>query len=258
MKLKVSLLLLSLSALLVWWAVVAIPDSKLHVYFCDVGQGDGALVIQGSVQLVIDTGPDDKILNCLSRYMPFYDHTIEGVIITHPQQDHMGGLSYIAESYSVIHIFIPPANNDIRVYSKLMDLYRQNKVQVSNLYTGDKLTFGKVEFQSVWPSMVFTKANTADLAAKVLGVKTDGTDLNSFSIVGILSYGQTDILFTGDADSSIDLAEIATGLLRPVEILKVPHHGSKTGMSDEWLELVKPKTAIISVGKNNRYGHPAQ
>ncbi len=241
-----------------WWAVIAIPDSKLHIYFCDVGQGDGALVIQGTTQLVIDAGPDDSILNCLSQHMPFYDHTIEGVIITHPQQDHMGGLSYIAESYSLIHIFIPPANNDIRVYKKLVDLYDQKKVLVSNLYTGDRLAFGKVTFQSIWPTMEFTKAKTVDFGSKVLALKTDGTDLNRFCIVGILSYGDTDVLFTGDADKGVDLAQMSTGLLRPVEILKVPHHGSKTGMLDEWLGVVKPQSAIISVGKNNRYGHPTQ
>jgi beta-lactamase superfamily II metal-dependent hydrolase len=84
-----------------------------------------------------------------------------------------------------------------------VDLYDQKKVLVSNLYTGDRLAFGKVTFQSIWPTMEFTKAKTVDFGSQVLGVKTDGTDLNRFCIVGILSYGDTDVLFTGDADMGL-------------------------------------------------------
>lgn len=257
MKLKVSLLLLVLALVAIWWAVLQIPDNNLHIYFCDVGQGDGALIIKGTTELVIDTGPDDKILSCLSAHIPFYDHTIEGVIVTHPQQDHMGGLINIAESYHLIQLFIPPAENNIRVYNQLLALYKSKKLKVSNLYTGDLLKFNGLVFSAIWPDRQFVDEHSQN-NAQTLAWKTDGTDLNSFCIVGILSYGNLNVLFTGDADAPVEPAEETTGLLKPVEILKVPHHGSKTGMTDEWLSIVKPQIAVISVGKNNRYGHPTQ
>ncbi len=259
MKLKTSLLLLSLAAIVIWLAVLAIPDNKLHVYFCDVGQGDGALIVQGLTQLVIDMGPDDSILNCLSNYMPFYDHQIEAAIITHPQQDHMGGLTSVIQNYSLLQLFIPPAENNIRVYRKLLAENAAGKLPVLNAYTGDLLKLHDFQFQSVWPSREFVEEHLPSIAtesAKVLGVTTDGSDLISFAVVGYLSYGDFDILFTGDADAPVESAELETGLLRPVEVLKVPHHGSKTGMIDEWLDVLKPQVAVISVGKNNSYHHP--
>jgi competence protein ComEC len=252
LKLKASLTLLSLAAVLIWCAVALIPDNKLHVYFCDVGQGDGALIVRGTTQLLIDAGPNDQILNCLSAYVPFYDRIIEGIIITHPQQDHIGGLISIAESYSVRQLFIPPTENNIRVYRQLL---QSDKFNTTNLYTGDGLKWNDIEFSVVWPTREFVDLHT-ESNGKVLGWKSDGTDLNAFSISGILTFGNFDILFTGDADAPIEPAEIATGLLRPVEVLKVPHHGSKTGMLPEWLALVSPQLAVISVSKTNSYGHP--
>lgn len=261
MKTKTSLILLALAAIAIWLAVWAIPDNKLHIYFCDVGQGDGALIVRGLTQLVIDMGPDDSILNCLSTYMPFYDHQIEAAIITHPQQDHMGGLTSVIQSYRLLQLFIPPAENNIRVYRKLLAENAAGHLPVLNTYTGDVLKFNGFQFQTVWPTRDFVGEHLPSIAtesAKVLGVSTDGTDLNAFAVVGFLSYDSFDILFTGDADAPVEPAELGTGLLRPVEVLKVPHHGSKTGMTNEWLEALKPEIAVISVGKNNSYGHPTQ
>lgn len=257
MKLKTSLILLILAALAIWAAVFNLPDNNLHVYFCDVGQGDAALIVHGSTQILIDTGPDNKVLDCLSAHVPFYDHKIESVIITHPQQDHMGGLISVINSYTVMQLFIPPAENNIRVYRELLTQYALKKIPVANTYSMDVLKFNRFQFQVVWPEKDFVLAH-AQASDKVLGWKSDGTDLNSFSIVGILTYGNFDILFTGDADAPVELAEISTGLLRPVEVLKVPHHGSKTGMLPEWLEVIRPQMAVISVGKTNNYGHPTQ
>lgn len=258
MRLKVTLVTLVLVGIMVWSAVFSLPDNNLHVYFCDVGQGDAALIVYGTTEILIDTGPDASVLNCLSDHMPFFDKQIETVILTHPQQDHMGGFTYIAESYRVMHLFIPPADNPIRVYKKLQENYLHKEITVSNLFAGDKLKLGEIYFQSIWPTRDFVAGHTVDWGSKVLGVQTDGTDLNGFSIVGILSLKDFDILFTGDADAPVELAQISTGLLRQVEVLKVPHHGSKTGMTGDWLSLSKPQLSVISVGKNNRYGHPAQ
>jgi competence protein ComEC len=195
-------------------------------------------------------------MSCLADHVPFYDKQIELVIITHPQQDHMGGLIYVAKSYSIMQFVSVPAANPIRVYKWLIEEYESQNLTIANVYSGDKIKVGQMQFQVVWPTREFMAAHTAGGESKVLGVSTDGTDLNSFAIVGILSLGNFDVLLTGDADSAVGLAEMDTGLLREVEVLKVPHHGSKTGMLPEWLQVVNPQLAVISAGKNNRYGHP--
>ncbi len=210
---------LLLAAITIWSAVWVLPDDKLHVVVCDVGQGDAILIIKGTSQMLIDSGPDNSVLNCLAKYMPFYDRRIEVALLTHPQADHMNGFISVAKRYNILQ-------------------FVRDKQTV---YAGNKIKIGKdLEFDVVWPTR---------------GFKTN--DINSLAVSGILKYGNFKMLMTGDADSGIELAEMDTGLLTAVDVLKVPHHGSKTGMLASWLKLISPKAAIISVGKHNTYGHPS-
>lgn len=91
-----------LATITIWGAVWWLPDDNLHLVFCDVGQGDATLISYKTTQILVDTGPDARVIDCLSRHLPFYDHTIEGVVITHPQADHNGGYRYLTERYSVV------------------------------------------------------------------------------------------------------------------------------------------------------------
>jgi len=99
--------LLLLAVVTIWAAVAALPDKNLHVVFCDVGQGDAVLVKMGTSQVLVDGGPDNKVLECLARNMPFYDRRIEVVILTHPQADHMNGLVDVLERYTVLRFINP-------------------------------------------------------------------------------------------------------------------------------------------------------
>ena len=125
-------------------------------------------------------------------------------------------------------------------YEELMQEIRNKKLEIRSLYTGDEIQIQNLKFKIIWPERGF-----------------ESKELNDTAIVGRLSFGGFDALLTGDADSRVELAEMATGLIVPVEVLKVPHHGSKTGMLASWLKQVKPKLAVISVGKTNGYGHPS-
>lgn len=213
-------LVLFLGCITIWSAVWVLPDDKLHVVVCDVGQGDAILVIKGTFQMLIDSGPDLSVLNCLAAHMPFYDKRIEVALLTHPQADHMNGFISVDKRYSILQF----------VRDKQM------------VYAGNKIKIGQdLKFDVVWPTLEHV-----------------GSDLNGFAISGILKYGNFKMLLTGDADSGIELAEMDTGLLTAVDVLKVPHHGSKTGMLTSWLKLISPKAAIISVGKHNTYGHPTK
>lgn len=237
---------LLLSAISIWSAVVVLPDRNLHVVVCDVGQGDGILVMQGTTQMLVDAGSGNKVLDCLARHMPFYDHQIEVAIITHPQSDHFGGFADVVDRYEVGQFLSDGFDNNTKSWKNLKN--KIANIPYHTLSSGEIVKLSdQVTFNVVWPSQSY-----------VAEVPREGLDLNVVAVVGRLNFKEFDMLLTADADSQIELAEMATGLLTPVDVLKVPHHGSKTGMLPEWLDYLSPQIAVISVGKNNSYGHPSQ
>ena len=220
---------LALAAATIWLAVFVLPDDKLHLVVCDVGQGDAILVSYKTTQMLVDGGPNSSVLKCLGDHMPFYDRRIEVVVLTHPQADHMNGLIDVLKRYTVLQFVKELVSNDTVGYRELMKLIA--KMNVVAVYSGDEIKLGKMKFDVIWPERGF-----------------ESKELNETAIVGKLSFGDFDALLTSDA-----------GLIAlPVsaDVLKVPHHGSKYGMTREWLEVVRPQLAIISVGKRNSYGHP--
>lgn len=195
---------------------VTLPDKKVKVIFCDVGQGDATLMIYKNWQMLIDTGPNNKkVLSCLSKYMPFWDKKIEVVMITHGDSDHAGGLTDILKYYTI----------EQNIYSK--------NVRVFDL------------IKTSW--MVFEVLNSGTI------------DNNENSIAGVLKYDNTNIFFSGDITAEVEKKLVWQKILiEPVDVLKVSHHGSSGATSEEILEVLKPKLAVISVGVKNRYGHPAK
>lgn len=219
--LKKPLFWLILILILLWGAVFSLPDKQLHLVFCDVGQGDAILISYLQTQVLIDGGPDNKILGCLSKNMPFWDRQIEMVILTHPEEDHAGGLINVFERYGVRYF----VSNGLGKSSTVL------------VKAGDQIKIGSLHFLVLWPPKDYEI----------------NKELNDSSVVLKLSFGHSQALFTGDISEKIeqqlDLEEI--------EILKVAHHGSKFSTSEEFLDKIKPKLAVISVGKNN-FGHPTQ
>ena len=228
----------------IWLAVLALPDNKLHVVVCDVGQGDAILVTYKTTQMLVDGGPNASVLKCLGDHMPFYDHRIEVVVLTHPQADHMNGLIDVLERYTVLQFVKEPVANDTKGYKELMKLLE--KIPVRAVYAGDAIKFSNFRFDVIWPNRVEPCPDPNGRGSTICAL---GTDLNTTAIVGKVSFGDFSALLTSDA-GSIAPAE-------PADVLKVPHHGSKYGMTKDWLEGVQPKLAIISVGKNG-YGHPTE
>lgn len=240
-----SLVWLVLAAVAVWAAVAVLPDGRLHVVFCDVGQGDAILVSLGTNQLLVDGGPNNKVLSCLGRHMPFYDKRIEVVILTHPDADHSGGLAYVLERYGMLSFVTVPVDKESSAFRKLVMALEKRKTRVRNLYMGDKVRMGGAELEAIWPER-----------SRVLGASTT-QEANQFSIGGIIKFGEFEVLLTGDADGKIMEEQARLGKLMRVEVAKVPHHGSKKAAISAWWEAVKPQVAVISVGRNN-YGHPSE
>lgn len=257
-KIKYFLSSLTLVFIALIWGLVSFPDSKLHVIFCDVGQGDATLIILGQTQILIDGGPNDKVLACLANHLPYWDRTIEMIVLTHPESDHITGLVSVIQRYGVRQILANSLVTDTGVFSKFREEVIAKKIPVYSPKYGDKIKISKLTLDILFPEekqgneIVFQSPQ--DL--KVLGISAFTGNFNETAIVSELEYGSFKALFT--ADSGIDQEKLMAdnSELELVDVLKVAHHGSKYSTSTELLDLIQPKLAVISVGASNTYGHP--
>jgi competence protein ComEC len=227
-------------------------DGKLHIIVCDVGQGDGILIrTPDGSDILVDGGPDDSILNCLSSHLPFWDRTIELMVLTHPHTDHAAGLVDVLKRYTVLYFVTEKVLGSTATYKRLEDELAAQKLSAQYSFAGDRIDLAdKTQLLTLWPTREWF--NASQLQAK----NEQNLDLNGFCLVQLFTYGNFTLLLTGDAGSLTE-DKIAAEVGK-VDVLKVPHHGSKTGMGDYFLSQINPSIAIISVGTNNRYGHPAQ
>lgn len=240
--------ILGLCVIVIWAAVWALPDKNLHVVFCDVGQGDATLVVWGRVQILIDGGPGLAVMECLARHVPFFDRQIEVVVVTHGHADHTSGLNSVIERYSVRHFVRGKTAAVSAELDELQALVDKKKILTSRVAGGDGLVFKRkdrqeLKIQVLWPKQA---AGNADFEA----------NLNLGSVVTEINWADFSVLVTGDADAEVEKEMDLAGDVLPVEVLKVPHHGSQTGLDKNYLKQVEPDLAVISVGKNS-FGHPA-
>lgn len=213
-------------------------------HFFDVGQGDAIYIrtAEGN-DILIDGGPGDAILGKLGRAMPFNDRTIELVILTHPHADHVSGIIEALKRYGVKNILMPESVYDSATYGRFLELVKEKRV--------------KIILPKLSQRIFFDRETVFDVYFPITGkfAKLPG-DINDVSIVGKLSFGESNILLTGDAGRDIEKLLIALHLPLDSEILKVGHHGSRHSSSPEFVKAVSPEESVISVGKGNNYGHP--
>jgi competence protein ComEC len=236
----------------------SLPDSEAKLVLCDVGQGDAILLHHQSTQILIDGGPSgDKILSCLARHTPFWDRTIELVILTHSDNDHLAGINTILSRYHVQNFATGDGLGATAEVQKLSDLLIESGVSIVPLSQNDHLKLGTFEFKVLWPpspDLALIASLKEPSTEAVLGESTK--DINDQSVVLHLTVGETTVLLTGDITTKVEAKLLAQDLLSPVDYLKVAHHGSKTSTSDTFLSHISPDYVLISAGKNNRYGHP--
>lgn len=228
-------------------------DGRLHVIFCDVGQGDGILIVTPSAkQILVDAGPDRKILDCLSRHMPFWDRKIELALLTHPHGDHFMGYYYVIDRYIISEFATEELVNKSAEFQRLMDLIEEKKISKKIVSAGDRWRINNLFISIAAPTREYVFGKNPD------GVITNSAE--SASLITYVSYGDFGVLLTGDAPVD-ELKEVAMieGLdgVGGLDLLQIPHHGSNTGIDGEVLDLLVPKLAVISVGKNS-YGHPTK
>lgn len=218
------------------------PSNTLRVVFFDIGQGD-AIFIQtpSGKQVLIDGGPDATVLRRLGKEMGFFDRTIDMVIATHEDRDHVGGLPDVFNSYTV-GTFVRTENQGQSMEAHTIDnLSKRESSEIVYARRGMTFDFGasttlRILFPASDPSML--EANTSSIVAK-------------------LTYGNESFIFTGDSPQTIEkyLLSVDKNDLK-ANVLKLGHHGSRTSSSREYLEAVRPEYGVVSSGKNNRYGHP--
>lgn len=230
-------------------------DRDTKIVFCDVGQGDGAYIrVQNSIDIVVDAGPNSKILDCLGKYMPFYDRRIELGIVTHPQKDHYFGFIPMMDRYDIASFLTPPVITDSTLFQQFVEKTIKKKVPIRPLYAGMEIRFGDARMQILWPTKEYIENNTL-VTNSMFGYTQK--DPNNFSLIFLLQEAEFKALFTGDASP-----EVLNGVLQKenikTDILKVPHHGSKNGLSRDFFSLADPILSVISVGANNNYGHPSK
>jgi competence protein ComEC len=243
-KLEWSILaILLISAVLSFIAIPALAgDGLLHVWFLDVGQGD-AIFIQApnGNQILIDGGPDNKVLQELGRIMPFNDHSIDAVVLTHPHADHLRGLIEVLKNYQVGKVLenkIPCDSPECLEWDKT-----EQKAEVVQAAVGQIVDLGSgAELKVIYARQPDAGANAAKNA-------------HDYMLVTELGYGGEALLLMGDAEKKIEQALAAGADLR-AQFLKIGHHGSKTSTTAQFLNAVKPILAFMELGAHNSYGFP--
>lgn len=216
----------------------------LEVSFFDVGQGDAIFIeTPGGRQILIDGGPDDAILEKLGRAMPFWDRTIDWVVLTHPHSDHLIGLLEVLKRYRVANILWTGVNCDNALCNTWKELVEEESANVFIAEAGLKIEDGLVSADILYPFENLEAENMENL--------------NNTSIVMRLNYGDDSFLFVGDAQKQVEKELMGRGALMDSDVLKVGHHGSKNASSPEFILAVSPEMAVISAGKDNSFGHPA-
>ncbi len=245
--LPILIVVLFISSLTIVYFAYAQKDSSnlLKVAFLDIGQGDAIYIeAPNGKQMLIDGGPDGKILQRLSEVMPFGDRSINIILATHVDSDHISGLSYVLNNYKVDDVIENGATSKTMVYRNLEKEILKNKIP--KIIANNKMRIILDKEKNIYFDILFPDRDVSKM------------DSNDGSIVGRLVYGNESFMLTGDAtiytENMIRWNESPSSLRS--QVLKLGHHGSRTSSSLLWLEEVNPDVAIISAGKNNRYGHP--
>jgi len=225
---------------LVFWATAFKSSDDLEITFFDVGQGDSIFIETPSdFQVLIDGGPNSKVLEKLGETMTFKDRTIDLIVLTHPDKDHLAGLLDVLQSYEVSNILWTGVVGDTKGYFEWKRLIEEEGAEIIIASAGQRIDLAE-------DIHLFVHNPKNDISGQEID------PVNDTSVVLELVYNELSVLLTGDVSKRIE-----KDLDIEADILQIAHHGSKTSTSMGFLARADPELAIISVGENS-YGHPNQ
>ncbi|OGN01449.1 MAG: hypothetical protein A3I26_00985 [Candidatus Yanofskybacteria bacterium RIFCSPLOWO2_02_FULL_43_10] len=218
-------------------------NGLLKIYFFDIGQGDAIFIeTPNGNQVLIDGGPDNKVLQELAQVMPFYDREIDVVVLTHPHADHVAGLIEVLERYEVKNIVQAKEDYNSPVVPVWQDAVKNEKANEIEAIAGKTIELGN----DVVLKIIYPKESLEGQTVK---------NPNNSSVVMMLDYKNTEIFLVGDIEAKAEKELLNDDI--DADILKVGHHGSKTSTTVNFLEKISPQVAFIQVGAKNRYSHPS-
>jgi beta-lactamase superfamily II metal-dependent hydrolase len=218
------------------------PIQNTKITMLNVGQGDSFLIqASNGKQMLIDGGKDGAVLAELAKVMPWGDRSIDIVLATHPDMDHIGGLDAVLKRYKVDMFLTSEVGGDTQEYKNLLSIVNKKKIPAYFVKAGMRFDLSDKDYFLV----LFPDRDVS------------GWETNTGSVVGKFVRGERSVLFTGDSPAPIEqyLVKKESKNL-DVDILKLGHHGSRTSTTAALLKVATPELALISAGKNNSYGHP--
>ena len=241
MKTKIALICMACLVFVVWWLVTSLPANRFEIWFFDVGQGDSIYIhTPGDRRILVDGGPSNKVLYELDRRIPVWDRRIDVIIATHLHADHISGLVEVLKRYEVGTVVVNPSDFTNAIVEALMAEIKGQSVLVKSMKAGDRIVLGTVDLKAIWPESGY-----------------QNEDINTSAIELLVTHDGHKCLLTSDVEFGNDFGERLAFAAGDIDILKVPHQGSKGAVTDSTLEVLKPEFAVIMVGEN-KYGHPAK
>ena len=213
-------------------------DNFLKIYFFDVGQADSILITHNNENILIDAGTNEMGTTVVKKLQDLGITKLNYVIGTHPHEDHIGGLDDVIQNFEIEHIYMPKVQTNTKTFEEVLDAVIDKGMKIETPNVGDGFAIGEVN---------------CEIMQCGTGTKEEQENLNLSSIVLRATYKEQSYLFMGDSEKENEQAR----KWEKSNVLKVGHHGSSTSTNEEFLKQVSPQIAIISVGKDNNYGHPS-
>lgn len=246
------------------------PRPADKVVFLDVGQGDAILLQEGAAQVLVDGGPGNTVLQRLAEELPWFDKKLDVIILTHPQRDHMEGLLHVLDRYDVGLVVFPAVTYESQLYQEWLEQVAERNVPVRFSHAGQALSLRELQLQVLGPLGVTGPLSAEDVndASTVTRVDfcgephptpplTGREQENTPPDRGESEGGCLSFLLTGDAERMAENNLVETyGSTLDIDVLKAGHHGSNTSTHAALLSAASPSVVVISVGKDNSYGHP--
>lgn len=216
-------------------------SGTMKVHFLDVGQGDSIMVqFPDGQNMLIDAGKNDSANTVLNYLKKVGVNKIDYLVGTHPHEDHIGGMDSVIKTFDIGEIYMPKATTTTKTFRDVLTAIKNKDLKITTAKAGVNIL------------------KDDNLTVDILAPHCEKyEDLNNYSAVIKITYGQKSFLLTGDAEEQSEFEILASSSVKPeADVLKVGHHGSHSSTSTPFLKAVAPKYAVISVGAGNDYGHP--